>query len=68
MNTVPGWVWAAAAAALVTVIGAEIALTARPGRARSEGMSTRQAAAWVVVYVSLAVVCTEPSDNFTTYG
>jgi tellurite resistance protein TerC len=57
MNTVPGWVWAAAAAALITVIGAEIALTARPGRARPQGMSTRQAAAWVVVYVSLAVAC-----------
>ncbi len=57
MNTVPGWVWAAAAAALITVIGAEIALTVRPGRARPQGMSTRQAAAWVVVYVSLAVAC-----------
>jgi tellurite resistance protein TerC len=55
MSTVPGWVWAAAAVALITVIGAEIALTARPSRAA--GQTTRQAAGWIVVYVSLAVAC-----------
>src|SRR5690348_2176712 len=55
MNTIPGWVWAAAAAALVTAIGAEIVLAVRPSRAAAQ--SARQAAAWVGVYVSLAVAC-----------
>jgi tellurite resistance protein TerC len=57
--TVPAWVWAVAAAALIAVIAAEIALTGRAGsgtvRSGASGAgSARQATAWVVVYVALA--------------
>ena len=62
MSTVPVWVWVASAAALLTVIGAEITLTSRPGREvmRSGGPragDARRAAGWVGVYVALAVMC-----------
>jgi tellurite resistance protein TerC len=49
--TVPVWVWAASAAALIAVVGAEVALT---GRYRV--FTTRRAIGWVAVYVSLAVL------------
>jgi tellurite resistance protein TerC len=49
--TVPVWVWAASAAALIVVVGAEVALTGR-----SAVFTTRRAVGWVAVYVSLAVL------------
>jgi tellurite resistance protein TerC len=49
--TVPVWVWAASAAALIAVVGAEVALTGRSGV-----FTTRRAVGWVAVYVSLAVL------------
>jgi tellurite resistance protein TerC len=52
--TVPVWVWAASAAGLIAAVTAEIALTGRPGRG---SFTARQAAGWVAVYVSLAVLC-----------
>jgi tellurite resistance protein TerC len=52
--TVPVWVWAASAAALITAVTAEIVLTGRPGRGT---FTTRQAIGWVAVYVSLAAAC-----------
>jgi tellurite resistance protein TerC len=66
MRIVPVWVWAAAAAALTAVIGAEIVLTGRRGHAGKSGAAqsgfssagtTRQAAGWVGVYLSLAAAC-----------
>ena len=62
MRTVPVWVWVASAVALLTVIGAEITLTSRPGhevmRSGAPRASTvRRAAGWVGVYVALAVAC-----------
>ena len=45
------WVWAAAGAALVVAVAAEVALTGRPGRGT---FTTRRAAGWVGVYVALA--------------
>jgi tellurite resistance protein TerC len=45
------WVWAAAAAALVVAVTAEIALT------RHGTFTARQALAWIAVYVSLAALC-----------
>ena len=62
MRTVPVWVWVASAAALLTVIGAEITLTSRPGRevmpsGDPRAGTTRRAAGWVGVYVALAVAC-----------
>jgi tellurite resistance protein TerC len=53
VRTVPVWIWATAAAALIAVIGAEIALTGRA--ARSGAGAARRAAGWVGVYVLLAV-------------
>jgi tellurite resistance protein TerC len=47
--TVPVWVWAVSAAALLAVIAAEIGL-AGPG-------TVRGAAGWAGIYVSLAVLC-----------
>ena len=52
--TVPVWVWAASAAALIAAVTAEIALTGRPGH---RSFTTRQATGWVAVYVSLAALC-----------
>ena len=52
--TVPVWVWAASAAGLIVTVTAEIVLTGRPGRGN---FTARQAAGWVAVYVSLAVLC-----------
>ena len=49
--TVPVWVWAASAAGLIAAVTAEIVLT------RRGSFTTRQATGWVVVYVSLAVLC-----------
>ena len=62
MRTVPVWVWVVSAVALLTVIGAEITLTSRPGhevmRSGAPRASTvRRAAGWVGVYVALAVAC-----------
>ena len=62
MRIVPVWIWAASAAALMAVIVAEIVLTGRPGRGPGSAGSfaaggTRQAVAWIGVYVSLAVAC-----------
>jgi tellurite resistance protein TerC len=54
--TVPVWVWAASAGGLIAAVAAEIALTARPGRATVRS-GTRQAISWVAVYVSLAAAC-----------
>jgi len=51
--TVPAWLWGVSAAALIVVVVAEIALTARPGRG---SFTTRSAIGWVGVYVSLAVI------------
>jgi TerC family integral membrane protein len=45
------WVWAAAAAALVVAVAAEVVLT------RRGTFGTRQALAWIAVYVSLAALC-----------
>ena len=45
------WVWAAAGAALVVAVAAEVALTGRPGRGT---FTTRRSAGWVGVYVALA--------------
>jgi len=45
------WVWAAAGAALMVAVAAEVALTGRPGRGT---FTTRRAAGWVGVYVALA--------------
>ena len=45
------WVWAAAGAALMVAVAAEVALTGRPGRGT---FTTRRAAGWVAVYVALA--------------
>jgi tellurite resistance protein TerC len=60
--TVPVWVWAASAAGLIAAVTAEIVLTGRPGRSGASGagrgsFTARQAAGWVAVYVSLAVLC-----------
>ena len=52
--TVPVWVWAASAAALIVAVTAEIVLTGRPGHA---SFTARQATGWVAVYVSLAALC-----------
>ena len=52
--TVPVWVWAVSAGALIAAVAAEIVLTGRPGR---EGFTARQATGWVAVYVSLAAAC-----------
>ena len=49
--TVPVWVWAASAAGLIAAVTAEIVLT------RRGSFTARQATGWVVVYVSLAVLC-----------
>src|SRR5579863_8958274 len=49
--TVPVWVWAVSAAALIAVVGAEVALTGRSG-----AFTPRRAVGWVAVYVSLAVL------------
>src|SRR6516164_11228535 len=49
--TVPVWVWAASAAGLTAAVTAEIVLT------RRGSFTARQATGWVVVYVSLAVLC-----------
>ena len=62
MRTVPVWVWVASAAALLTVIGAEITLTSRPGHevmrtGAPRAGTVRRAAGWVGVYVALAVAC-----------
>ena len=56
--TVPVWVWAASAAGLLAVIGAEVILTGRSGASGSDasGFATRRAVRWVAVYVSLAVL------------
>jgi len=51
--TVPAWMWEVSAAALITVVVAEIVLTARPGRG---SFTTRSAVTWVGAYVSLAVI------------
>jgi tellurite resistance protein TerC len=51
--TVPAWIWAASAAALITAVVAEIALTGRPTHG---SFTTRQALGWIAVYVSLAVL------------
>jgi tellurite resistance protein TerC len=51
--TVPVWVWAASAAALIVAVAAEIVLTG-PGGGPS---GARRAAGWVGVYVSLAAAC-----------
>jgi tellurite resistance protein TerC len=48
--TVPVWVWAVSAAGLAAVVAAEVALTGR------RAFTSRQAVAWVAVYVSLAVL------------
>lgn len=47
--TVPVWVWAVSAAALIVVVAAEVALTGRSG-----AFTPRRALGWVAVYVSLA--------------
>jgi len=52
--TVPVWVWAVSAGALIAAVAAEIVLTGRPGR---EGFTARQATGWVAVYMSLAAAC-----------
>ena len=46
--TVPVWVWAVSAAALIAVVAAEVALTGRSG-----ALTPRRALGWVAVYVSL---------------
>ena len=51
--TVPAWLWAVAAAALVAVVAAEVVLTGRPGH---QSFSTRRAIRWAAVYVSLAAL------------
>ena len=56
--TVPVWVWAASAAGLLAVVGAEVMLAGRRGDSESNGsgFATRRAVRWVAVYVSLAVL------------
>ena len=56
--TVPVWVWAASAAGLLAVVGAEVMLASRHGGSESNGsgFATRRAVRWVAVYVSLAVL------------
>ena len=51
--TIPAWLWAVAAGGLVTVVAAEIVLTARTGYG---SFTVRRAIRWAAVYVSLAVV------------
>jgi len=51
--TVPAWLWAAAAGALVAAVAAEIVLTGRPGHG---SFTVRRAIRWAAVYVSLAVI------------
>ncbi len=51
--TVPAWLWAASAAALIAIVAAEILLTGRPGRG---SFTARGAVSWVAVYLSLAVI------------
>ena len=51
--TAPVWVWAVPAAGLIAAVVAEVTLTGRPGKGR---FTARQAAGWVGVYVSLAVL------------
>lgn len=51
--TVPAWIWAASAAALIAAVAAEIALTGRPAL---RSFTARQALGWIAVYVSLAVL------------
>ena len=60
--TVPVWVWAASAAGLIVAVTAEIVLTGRAVHPGASGagrgnFTARQAAGWVAVYVSLAVLC-----------
>ena len=51
--TVPAWLWAVAAGALVAAVAAEIVLTCRPGHG---SFTVRRAIRWAAVYVSLAVI------------
>jgi tellurite resistance protein TerC len=66
--TVFAWVQIAAAAALVTVVAAEV-VTAR--RARARMLTMRAAASWAGVYITLAVLFglgTGIADNWTAAG
>jgi len=49
--TVPVWVWAVSAGALIAAVAAEIVLTGRGS------FTARQAIGWVAVYASLAAAC-----------
>lgn len=62
MGTVPVWEWAASAAALLTVVAAEILLTSRPGHEiiRPDGPragTARRAAGWAGAYVTVTALC-----------
>lgn len=62
VGTVPVWVWAASAAALLLVVAAELVLTSRPGHEiiRPDGAragTARRAAGWAGAYLAVAALC-----------